>query len=635
MSESKTSISGKFGDAKAPEQELSWIEIQLVDEQGEALVSMPWRAENEASKDKVIKPYEGVSDENGMIRIDKLLHPDLTLFIRAQPLTDEMEKRPLAVERVSAYQMKMSPVMVDKESGCICYYTVIGHLCDAAPDIPGWTESQLPEFHFPDPEFSGLKISNMYFNARVIVKVCPFRAWNLLLHHTKEYSIVNAMNLGLMANLAYEKKEKVISFFNQNCQDLSQTPCVPYCCIAHDVPFRQRYVNPVFLDTVQGDKGIGDSQFFFVSNDRELLISWRGTEPTKWGDIKTDFNFSPVSCSDIVPVGSCHRGFFEAYKITKYKFLDQFENIISKLKSRVFFVCGHSLGGSLALICAADLIDFHPLLYTYGMPRVFTQSAVSALKDIMHYRHVNDADSVTSIPIEIDIDSEMFKLWANLAVVYGFSRQAADALVQAKVRTADPFWHHGNIVTFFKAQQSMVKLKNRPVPAIGMDINSPYIKIKKILSAKCKLYLVPELNEEAFCQSQEKQENYIRCLDPVSIKNYFPNNTNPNIDSVTSPGDHLMQSKYLPYINNQLIELVDPQRPLERKTKREEFARQVDDMAQSLDKSSADEIARNKLFLELQKLLVATLVISESSSESINALVRFKKEAKEEYESLN
>lgn len=146
---------------------------------------------------------------------------------------------------------------------------------------------------------------------------------------------------------------------------------------------------------------------------------------------------------------------------------------------------------------------------------------------------------------------------------------------------------------------------------------------------------MPELNEEAFCQSQEKQEKYIRCLDPVSIKNYFPNNTNPNMDSVTSPGDHLIQSKYLPYINNQLIELVDPQRPLERKTKREEFARQVDDMAQSLDKSSADEIARNKLFLALQKLLVATLVIYESSSESINALVRFKKEAKEEYESLN
>ncbi|MEN5017137.1 lipase family protein [Erwinia sp. Eh17-17] len=635
MSESKTSISGKFGDAKAPEQELSWIEIQLVDEQGEALVSMPWRAENEASKDKVIKPYEGVSDENGMIRIDKLLHPDLTLFIRAQPLTDEMEKRPLAVERVSAYQMKMSPVMVDKESGCICYYTVIGHLCDAAPDIPGWTESQLPEFHFPDPEFSGLKISNMYFNARVIVKVCPFRAWNLLLHHTKEYSIVNAMNLGLMANLAYEKKEKVISFFNQNCQDLSMIPYLPFWPIAVDVPFRQRYVNPVFLDTAEGDDGEAGTQLFYVTNDRQLLIAWRGTEPNKWADIATDGTFLPVSCPSIVASGGCHRGFLEAFELVVNKFTEQEKVLKSLVNGRNVFICGHSLGGALTLIHAATLQEFEPLIYTYGMPRTFTKMAVSTLNNIIHYRHVNDADSVTSIPMEVDVDTEMFKLWANLAVIYGFSSSAADALVKAKVGKADPFWHHGNIVSFFKAQQSMVKLQNRPLPAIGIDIKSNCIKIKKILFTKCKLYLVPELNEEAFFQSQEKQKKYIQYLDPESIKNFLPDNTNPSLDSLTNPLDHSISSKYIPYINNQLIELVDPQRPLERKTKREEFARQVDDMAQSLDKSSVDEVSRNKLFLALQNLLPATLFISESSEEYKRALARFKEIAKEEYEKIN
>ncbi len=29
-----------------------------------------------------------------MFRIDDLLHPDLTLFVEAQPLVDEMEQRP-------------------------------------------------------------------------------------------------------------------------------------------------------------------------------------------------------------------------------------------------------------------------------------------------------------------------------------------------------------------------------------------------------------------------------------------------------------------------------------------------------------------------------------------------------------
>lgn len=261
MSESKTSAVGTFSKAHAPAQKKCWIEIQLVDENDNAVANMPWRGENEATRDKVIEPYSGVTDLDGILRIDDLLHPDLTLFVEAQPLVDEMEHRPLSIERTCSYSMKNSPVTVDKRTNNICYYVVVGQLCDKAPSIPGWNSKELPAFHFPDRDFSGLTISNAYFNSRVIVKVCPFRAWNLLLHHAKDYSIVNAFNLGLLAEFVYSDKEKILSFFNEQCQDLSKVPSMLYETISVDVPFRERYVNPVFLDTTEGDFGEGGPSF--------------------------------------------------------------------------------------------------------------------------------------------------------------------------------------------------------------------------------------------------------------------------------------------------------------------------------------------------------------------------------------
>lgn len=315
MSESRTSAVGTFGKAQAPAQKKCWIEIQLVDENGNAVANMPWRGENEATRDKVIKPYSGITDSEGILRIDDLLHPDLTLFVEAQALVDEMEQRPLSIERTYSYPMKMSPVTVDNKANNICYYVVVGQLCDKAPNIPGWNSKELPAFHFPDPDFSGLTISNMYFNSRVIVKVCPFRAWNILLHHTKDYSIVNAFNLGLLAEFAYSDKEKVLSFFNDQCQDLSKVPNMLYETISVDVPFRERYVNPVFLDTTEGDSGEGGTQLFFVSNLTKLIVGWRGTEPDKLADLGADGTFRPVPCPDIVPAGHCHKGFLDAFNL--------------------------------------------------------------------------------------------------------------------------------------------------------------------------------------------------------------------------------------------------------------------------------------------------------------------------------
>lgn len=636
MSESTTSAVGTFGKAQAPAQKKCWIEIQLVDENGNAVANMPWRGENAATRDKVIEPYSGVTDSQGILKIDDLLHPDLTLFVEAQPLADEMEQRPLSIERTYSYSMKMSPVTVDKKTNCICYYVVIGQLCDKAPKIPDWDSKGLPAFHFPDPDFSGLMISNMYFNSRVIVKVCPFRAWNILLHHTNDYSIVNAFNLGLLAEFVYSDKEKILSFFNDQCQDLSKVPDMLYETISVDVPFRDRYVNPVFLDTTEGDFGEGGTQLFFVSNLTKILVGWRGTEPDKLADLSADGSFRPVPCPDIVPAGHCHKGFLDAFNLVGKKFTEQFKQIQGLSNGRELFITGHSLGGALTLIHATVLRDYQPVIYTYGMPRVFTASTINRIKNISHYRHVNDSDSVTSVPPELELDNKLYDLWGPYGVVYGFIGSVWAMGIQGTgINFGDPYWHHGSTVCFFKAEQSIVKYSKRPMPLIGMDVSNPYMLIREISFDKCKLYLVPELNEQMFCTTADEQNNFVKCLSPESLRHYFPKNSNPDLDSWTNPANHSMSNKYMPYIKNELIELVDPERQMVRRLNRDRFSRTVDNASKSTENTSKHEVERNKIFLSLQDMLPKTLGISKSESGWVTALVRFKNTAREEYENIN
>ena len=68
------------------EQIQHWIEFQLLDEQGEPLVNMPYRAANQATRDAYIEEYLGQSDAEGVIRIDGLHPLALTLKIAVEPL---------------------------------------------------------------------------------------------------------------------------------------------------------------------------------------------------------------------------------------------------------------------------------------------------------------------------------------------------------------------------------------------------------------------------------------------------------------------------------------------------------------------------------------------------------------------
>ena len=147
-----------------------------------------------------------------------------------------------------------------------------------------------------------------------------------------------------------------------------------------------------FLDTEFIE--VDGAQAYLFSNEIDLVIACRGTEAQEWNDVKADLNAWPVVAETI---GRVHLGF-------KTEVDDLWPKLEVRLKSNTkeLWLCGHSLGGAMATICATrcklSYINSNPLeLFTYGSPKVGTRAYVTHCR-VEHVRWVNNNDIVTQVP---------------------------------------------------------------------------------------------------------------------------------------------------------------------------------------------------------------------------------------------
>ena len=108
--------------------------------------------------------------------------------------------------------------------------------------------------------------------------------------------------------------------------------------------------------------------------------------------------------------GQVHWGVLRAFESVKTeikKYLSNLSSIVlegEKYTSKEIFVTGHSLGGALATLMAAHLVDLgckKVTLYTYGSLRVATKEFVDNYQDkITSYRFVNSRDIITCLPTQ-------------------------------------------------------------------------------------------------------------------------------------------------------------------------------------------------------------------------------------------
>jgi pimeloyl-ACP methyl ester carboxylesterase len=138
---------------------------------------------------------------------------------------------------------------------------------------------------------------------------------------------------------------------------------------------------------------IDDTQCFVAISPDVVLISFRGTEST--GDWIANLN----TFSMTRPYGIVHRGFYSQFLAV----FGTLEQMLLQFPGRKVLLTGHSLGGALATIAAAEWRDRFPIagVYTYGQPAVGRgdfQAVMADHYDRKFFRFVNNNDIVPRVP---------------------------------------------------------------------------------------------------------------------------------------------------------------------------------------------------------------------------------------------
>ncbi|MBS9425536.1 lipase family protein [Photorhabdus caribbeanensis] len=599
----------------------NWIEFQLVDEQGKPLVNMPYRLKIRGNP---LLGRKGVTDGNGLLREEDMPPHPVTLYIGAQPLADEMEQRPLREKRGEEFSVVKPKAEAE---GYQYRYVTIGQISDGLPVIQGWDPKDIPPpYHFPDPEPKGYQVHPV--NQRYVLEVCPFRAWVLLLHHQKEYSIVNAYNQCLMSVLAYSDEDvnvagSVKHFFNRQMVDVSKLPykleTLSATPVVYDVPFSERYTRVEFIDSSNIDWVGGDTQLFYVASKNDVIVSWRGTASKE--DILTDATYQPLGldcdkkalCNEFIHNGKVHKGFWEAFNLVSKLRVpsdtaqEVFSDITDLANSRRLFVCGHSLGGALALLHCAQLKEHNPCFYSYGMPRVLTVSAIRELTDITHYRHVNEDDPIPSLPPEKNLDNWLYDCWGPL----GYLFSPVELLDFTK--SGEIFLHHGKIVHFCKINLVIEWLEERNP--------SNHIRLRTTLPTKTKLYLIPSLNRETennLKDAGEIQKGFFKQISDSDKAKWFPLNENPTEKDALGFPDH-SSLKYARYIGARLAELIAPGKYHFFRDQEQLFEKTLNERPDIV----ADIRQRDALFLQMDHHLKQALICTQQDQKGPLALTRY------------
>lgn len=333
-----------------------------------------------------------------------------------------------------------------------------------------------------------------------VLEVRPLRALRPMLSPDPAFCALNLYQLALMATLSYcpfgqEPDEQpvttpTVSFtqepsvgnwfgdklatFKENWQ-VNPEQTEPYYPLYEDVPYSKRLEivpfdptlypvnNPLlgpeqenpanihFLDDTQrGAKGT-DTQAFITHNDEVVLIAVRGT--SVGADFLRDADALQVPFEE--GEGRVHRGFYTAAKVAAAfvtKYLDKFHT------GQKVLVCGHSLGGAIALILSQMLRkrpeNYDVLLYTYGAPRAGDATFVSAAQSLVHHRIVNHNDPIPSVPATwMNTKPSVYGAGAVLTFAHAPVGLSIFALGLTNL-AGEPYQHHGELRHFMPVEFS-------------------------------------------------------------------------------------------------------------------------------------------------------------------------------------
>jgi triacylglycerol lipase len=196
---------------------------------------------------------------------------------------------------------------------------------------------------------------------------------------------------------------RATSFSSDNAQILAQASAVAYSEPARCEKWAtvSGFTGPFdFFDNA-------DTQGFVAESNDAIIVAFRGTQPNRPMDWFVDFRATRGRWDHTI--GEVHDGFYGAFRKVWGVALPKGEVLPKRLVNRgnkTIWITGHSLGGALAELCAAQAMFVSKIpvqgVYTFGQPRVGNKDFANAVNEKLGsgiYRFVNDRDIVPRVPL--------------------------------------------------------------------------------------------------------------------------------------------------------------------------------------------------------------------------------------------
>jgi len=438
-----------------------WCSFRVVNEHGDARAYAGLRY---TLHDRWGETYSGTLDGDGYARIENFycgpLRLDLTTVYSGSvdPWYDVLKVRdsfklPLTALQVAAEQTPIAPrgpgqpdlakERAERESATFYRVEVrdFVKLAEAA-HLPEFDKDLTPR---PSPSLklscedacvSGKDLEKpgiaLGLKRHHVLEVKALRAYSPVFSRNKAFCAINAYHLSVMCMLSYA------DFNRARASDETPTPppytvkgaigtvlqtelacglkptcfekAEPYHLLLEEVPYSkrlevmpynpQRYAREAsegweYPEQVHFLHDENDTQAFITHNDKVVVLSVRGT--ASGSDVWRDINALQVPHES--GAGNAHQGFYQAF-IGSKEFVRRY--LKDFYTDQTILVCGHSLGGAIALLLAEWLTRSYPnaniILYTFGSPRAGDSTFVEAAAGLTHHRIVNHFDPIPGVP---------------------------------------------------------------------------------------------------------------------------------------------------------------------------------------------------------------------------------------------